>query len=169
MTRGSDRSARLARIDEANRLLEHISRFGRRFFHDRASGRVARFETDADGRLRFRDDYTDHPVYVAYGGRWRHFSHGGTLRGLVEGLANYIRTGKPIPSGHFGPWPDHYCRGDLWGYGKQEMEKLRLAARGCACVAWTQNRRDVRKASSAPDAEPSNEPEHEKHENRPEP
>ena len=124
------------RIADANYLLLQISMVGRRFFYNARHNRVARFEQTIDGKLWFRDDYTDKRVYVAYKGRWRHFSHGGTLQGLVDALAGYIRTGQPINSSCFGPWPEYLCEGDLWGYGKDVMETLRRSMRPRKCVAW---------------------------------
>ncbi len=47
------------------------------------------------------------------------------MRRLVEALRDYIRTGEPISSGHFGPWSKILCDGDLWGYGFEEMAKVR--------------------------------------------
>lgn len=124
------------RIADANYLLLTISMFGRRFFYSHRHNRVARFEMTIDGKLWFRDDYTDKRIYVAYRGRWRHFSHGGTMRRLIDDLANYIRTGERIRAGHFGPWPEYICDGDLWGYGKETMETLRTAMWPRDCVAW---------------------------------
>lgn len=124
------------RLAEANHLILEISAIGRRFFYSEPHDRVACFERSVDGKLWFRDDYTGRRIYVAYRGEWRHFSHGGTLRRLVEGLAGYIRTGERIPAGHFGPWPEYYFNGDLWGYGKEAMSALRGALRGNDCVAW---------------------------------
>ena len=124
------------RLADANYLILQVSMFGRRFFYNARHNRVARFEITIDGKLWFRDDYTDKRVYVAYKGRWRNFSHGGTCRRLVEDLAKYIRTGERIPAGHFGPWPEYLCDGDLWGYGKETMARLRNAMSPRDCVSW---------------------------------
>ncbi len=123
------------RLTHANDLIAAVSRHGRRFFYDADRGRVARFEIDLAGRLWFRDDYTNRRVYVAYRGNWRKFSHGGTLRRLVESLAAYIRKGTPVPSGHFGPWAQWLCEGDLWGYGKPAMAALRAEIADSPCLA----------------------------------
>ncbi len=127
---------RSERLADANHLIGQISEFGRRFFYNSQRDRVARFEITLDGKLWLRDDWTGRRIYVAYRGHWRNFSHGGTLRRLVEDLSGYIRTGKRIPAGHFGPWPEWLCSGDLWGYGKEPMAALRDAIRPCDCVAW---------------------------------
>ncbi|GGF56402.1 hypothetical protein GCM10007301_15060 [Azorhizobium oxalatiphilum] len=136
---------RQQRMAHANALLESISRHGRRFFYYDRRQRVASFEIDLAGRLWFRDDYTWKRVYVAYSGWWRHFSHGGTMRRLVDDLATYIRTGERIWRGHFGPWPMHFCDGDLWSYGTDAMEALRseIAASPCLRVAPTTPTRET--------------------------
>ena len=125
------------RLAAANDLLLQISKVGRRFFYNSKHDRIARFEITPNGKLWFRDDYTDKLVYVAYTGRWKQFSHGGTLRRLIEELAEYIRTGARLAPGHFGPWPKYICRGDLWGYGTEAMATLRGAILTNDCVAWS--------------------------------
>jgi hypothetical protein len=124
------------RLIEANLVIGAIAAHGRRFFYSGPGSdhrchihpaRVAMFEIDRQGRLRFRDDYTDVPVLVTSRGEWKGFSHGGTLKRLVRDLADYIRTGKPISPGHCGPWPSWQCGGDLWGYGQENMELVRSA------------------------------------------
>ena len=93
-----------------------IASYGRRFFTHQ--GRVSRFELDAGGRVWFVDAFAGARIYTHHtNGRWRGFSEGGTLRSLVIALRDYIQTGKPVPSGHLGPWPDWYSAGDPWGYG----------------------------------------------------
>lgn len=123
------------RLEEANALIRAMSDVGLRFFYDKRHDRVARFELTIDGRLWFRDDHSDKRIYVAYRGRWRMFSHGGTMRQLVDGLAEYIRSGKRVSAGHFGPWPQWICEGDLWGYGEEAMAALRATLAGNDCIA----------------------------------
>jgi hypothetical protein len=114
------------RLQKANALLETIADCGRKFF--RHNDLVSRFELDRRGRIWFIDAYRSARIYTHYTrGRWRGFSEGGTLRDLVIALRNYIATGKLINPVHFGPWPDWYCDGDVWGYG-QDMEKVRAKA-----------------------------------------
>ena len=125
-----------SRIKDANYLILQVSMFGRRFFYNAEHNRVARFELSIDGKLWFRDEYTDKRIYIAYRGRWKNFTNGGTLRWLVEDLAKYIRTGERISHRHFGPWPEWKCEGDLWGYGKDTMAMLRNSMRPRDCVAW---------------------------------
>ena len=127
-------STRRQRLTHANELIAAISRHGRRFFYYEGHDRVARFEIDLAGRLWLRDDYTGRRIYIAYRGNWRQFSHGGTLRRLVEATALYIRQGKPVPAGHFGPWPQWLCEGDLWGYGREAMATLRAEIAASPCL-----------------------------------
>lgn len=115
---------RLQRMLICNQILRHISEHGRKFFLH--NGKVSRFEIH-NGRLWYRDKYSDKLVYVAYQYRWRGFSEGGTLRSLVENLRDFINHRKPIRN-HFGPWPGWISGdGDLWGYGPEAMEAVRAA------------------------------------------
>lgn len=116
---------RSERAHLCNELLTVMATTGRRFFSDK--GAVARFEVDERGRVFFVDSYTKARIYTAYTGRWTKFSHGGTMRRLVEALVTFIRNGLPITPGYFGPWPVELCGGDLWGYG-EDMVKVREAA-----------------------------------------
>ena len=137
------------RVCEANKVIAACAAHGRRFFYTGPGaengrgypeagpeGRVARFELGERGHIYFRDNYTWKRIYVAWErGRWKGWSHGGTLRDLVRALRDYIRTGKPISAKWFGPWPDWVCEGDLWGYGPDAMAAVREAALSTAAVA----------------------------------
>lgn len=112
------------RLETANQIIKIISEHGRHFFstnsyppHHTEIPRISHFVFAGNGRLWFVDKYTQRRIYTSYRrGRWRGFSDGGTLRSLVENLADYITKADPIRR-HFGPWPDYLCGGDLWGYG----------------------------------------------------
>jgi hypothetical protein len=127
---------RQERLKRANELIGVIASVGRRFFYHPfkyddgfVEERVSCFmELDDTWRLWFIDGYTQRPIYMhqASWRPWRGFTEGGTLRRLVQDLARYILTGRLLGR-HFGPWPDHYCGGDLWAYGA-DMEKVREAA-----------------------------------------
>lgn len=112
-----------SRIAAANKVIEACATHGHKFFHH--DGRISHFRLTWQGRLVFVDGYTQREVSLHPKSAWKGFTEGGTLRALVADLANYIRTGKPIRN-HFGPWPDWYCDGDLWAYGLEEMEQVRL-------------------------------------------
>lgn len=114
---------RTCRIDQANRVIEAIAEHGRKFFSLHADGRqdepnrISKFEL-VNGRLFFLDKWTQKRTYVFYRrGQWIHFSEGGTLRALVEGMADWIVGKRKDFPRAFGPWPEWICEGDLWGYG----------------------------------------------------
>lgn len=120
------RAQRLARLEQANAVIQAVAAHGRRFFYNEQKQRVGEFRLDARGVLWFIDEYNGTPVYVAYRGRWRGFNQGGTMRSLVEALMGYIREGTAIHPGHFGPWnPKIIPEGDLWGYGAEAMNAVR--------------------------------------------
>lgn len=98
------------RIESANQLIQSIAGCGRKFFHHK--GNVSRFELDKRGRVWFVDGYNGARIYTHYtSGRWRGFSEGGTLRGLVIALRDFITREKPIGFA-LGPFPDWYSGGD---------------------------------------------------------
>lgn len=119
------------RVENANQFLQAIANCGRRFFWYSKENRVSRFELAENGRLYFWDDYTNARLPLSHpkSNQWHvKFSHGGTMKRLVELLADFIRNGKPFTNQYvLGPWEDWMCRGDLWGYG-DDMEKVRQSA-----------------------------------------
>lgn len=117
-------SSKQFRAVTANAFLTAVARCGRQFF--RHSDSVSLFEVDNRGRVWFHDAYSKKRIYTNYRYAWRGFTEGGTLRALVERLRDYIRTGAH-PRLPLGPWPAHYCNGDLWGYGT-DMQQVRDAA-----------------------------------------
>ena len=122
---------KVARVDHANALIEAISRHGRRFFFDKASGRVARLQLDPRGRVWFVDDYSGKAIYThktSFGNRWRGFSHGGTLRSLVESMRDYIVAGTPISCWVIAPTYLQREGEDMWGYGPQARDAIRKEA-----------------------------------------
>lgn len=131
---------RQLRLQRANAIIGTISNCGRRFFRQSIDGRVSKFEIAENGRLYFRDKYSDRllPCSHTKGKAWQcYFSEGGTLKWLVESLANYIKTGKTIAPIVFGPWSPMTCNGDPWGYG-DDMERVRDHARRLRIVEETQ-------------------------------
>ncbi len=117
--------AKRARAETVNAAIRVMGSHGRRFFWSNKFKRFATMEVDRRGRVWFLDDHTGRRTYThdeRY--NWRAFSHGGTMRRLVCRFRRYIMTGALVPAGHFGPWPDWYCGGDLWGYG-EAMETVR--------------------------------------------
>lgn len=114
-------STKSERLVVANEILMVISKHGRQFFKHGED--VSHFVLAPSGKLWYIDSYTKKRVYVAYRGKWRHFTEGGTLKCLVENLRDFITYGDPIRN-QFGPWPEWICDGDLWGYG-ESMEAVR--------------------------------------------
>lgn len=128
-------STKQERVESCNKLLRAIGDCGRRFFYHgprvepgcNTTPRYAYFELRR-GAVYLIDDYSQKAIYTAWTrDEWRGFSHGGTLRSLIIKLSDFIRTGSSIAPGHFGPWPEWTCGGDLWGYGP-DMVKVRRAA-----------------------------------------
>lgn len=123
---------RKRRMEIANGIIRVVSEHGRKFFAH--SNGLSHFEIDElTNRLWFVDGYTQKRIYTSCRwSRWRGFSEGGTLRALIENLADFITKNVPIRH-HFGPWRRELCDGDLWGYGdsmqavRDEVAKLTSA------------------------------------------
>lgn len=138
---------RQARLEHANALIRIIGGHGRRFFWYGGSkvwdpetktskfvpaDRYAYFEI-RNGRVYFIDDYTCKATYLAKTGfrnSWRNFSHGGTLRALVEDMYEYIVKGTPVPR-----WKIviqqlgcEGLEGNIWGYEAAAAQAVREAA-----------------------------------------
>jgi len=131
---------RQLRLQRANAIIGTISNCGRRFFRQSIDGRVSKFEIAENGRLYFRDKHSDRrlPCSHTKGRTWqRYFSEGGTLKSLIESLANYIKKDEPISPFFFGPWSPTTCNGDLWGYG-DDMARVRDHAKRLGIVTEQQ-------------------------------
>lgn len=113
-------------------MLEAIASCGRRFFRDK--GRVSRLELDNKGRVWYIDSYTEKRIHTHHPWcKWRGFTGGGTMKDLIKALRNFVTKGTKLHPKAFGPWPQWYCGGDLWGYG-DDMEKVRNSARHLGIV-----------------------------------
>lgn len=151
------RASRHERLEHANELIRIISSHGRRFFWSRGrsiwdkaakkavfveTNQVARFEL-RDGRLFYIDDYTQKAIYAlgtGYRNKWRGFSHGGTLRALVEDMRDYILEGTPLHPGkivisQLGK-PD--LEDNIWGYDADSARAVRAAAYQLPILSQTQ-------------------------------
>ncbi|MEW6212535.1 MAG: hypothetical protein AB1631_29690 [Acidobacteriota bacterium] len=140
------------RLANANKLIEVIATCGRRFFHH--DERVAKLEMDSRGRIWFIDSYSQKRIYTHYeNGRWRGFTHGGSLRSLVITLRRYIVEGRTIAHHYtFGPWPKSLAGGNLWGYG-DDMQKVRDAARELGILSEIQPKAEPSMASQTASSE----------------
>ncbi|MGL6448913.1 hypothetical protein ACSZNO_21555 [Aeromonas veronii] len=121
---------RRERLEHANALIKLIASRGRRFFYNKGADRTAEMWIDLNGRIWFMDDYTGQPIYTLYRGRWRGFSHGGTLRDLVIRLHDYIAHGHLLPPEIICPTYNNPEDGNIWGYPKEEAELLRQECEG---------------------------------------
>jgi len=115
-----------SRLVEANALVAAISKHGRRFFYNKEHQRIAQFEIGSGGHIFFIDDYSAKRIYVADNGRWRGFSHGGTLRNLVKAIAGYIRNGDKLSIDWIGP--ERFDASNIWGYEESAMVATRSEA-----------------------------------------
>lgn len=123
-------SAKQERVDHANALIVVIAKHGRRFFWNEANKRHASISLDERGRIWFIDDYTGKPIYTHrtnFGNKWRGFTHGGTLRALVEDMRDYISSGKKIARWKIAP-ERGFTNGDIWGYGPEAAKAVREQA-----------------------------------------
>lgn len=119
-------NSREKRLEQINQMIKEIADCGRHFFLGKNG--YAKMEVDQRGRVWFIDDYTAKRIYTHHKGRWSgFFSHGGTLKALVECFRDYISKGKKIPCRIFGPFHSTLCNGDLWGYG-DDMQHIREKA-----------------------------------------
>jgi len=90
------------RVEHVNQAIRIIADHGRRFFYSQAVNHYASMEVDQRGKVWFIDDYSGKCIFThdtVWGGRWRGFTHGGTLRDLIKEFRDYIRTGEPLHPG----------------------------------------------------------------------
>ncbi|MFW0757726.1 hypothetical protein ACN1C3_23855 [Pseudomonas sp. H11T01] len=117
------------RAEQVNQAIRIIADHGRRFFYSQAVSRYASMEVDSHGKVRFIDDYTGKRIFThetVWGARWRGFSHGGTLRAVVEAFRDFIRTGEPMHPGYLGP--ERFNDSNIWGYDEAGMKAVREQA-----------------------------------------
>ncbi|MGF6125152.1 hypothetical protein QF019_000341 [Pseudomonas frederiksbergensis] len=116
------------RVEHVNHVIRIIAVHSRRFFYSQAVNRYASMEVDHRGKIWFIDDYSGKRIFThktVWGGR-RGFSHGGTLRNLVEAFRDYIRTGDALPLGYLGP--ERFDDSNIWGYDEAGMKAVREQA-----------------------------------------
>jgi hypothetical protein len=117
------------RADQVNQAIRIIADHGRRFFYSQTVNRYASMEVDNRGKVWFIDDYTGKRIFThdtVWGGRWRGFSHGGTLKDLVKEFRNYICTGEQLHPGYLGP--ERFNDSNIWGYDEEGMRAVREQA-----------------------------------------
>lgn len=124
------REVKLERLAHANTLVKVISNSGRRFFWNEKDQRLAKLELDDRGRVWWIDDYRGARVFThqtSISSRWMGFSHGGTLRSLVEAMRDYIVHGKQIDGWRIAT-PQLYGNGNIWGYSDADAKAVRTQA-----------------------------------------
>jgi hypothetical protein len=118
-----------------NDFIRTIGSCGRRSFYSKKHNRFAKIEIDERGRAWWVDEYAEERIYLHYQYWGAGFTHGGTLRSLVNSFRDYTVKGFPVPASHFGPWPERVCNGDLWGYG-EDMQIVRDTAKSLRLSCW---------------------------------
>lgn len=127
------------RVQHANQLIAVIAAHGRRFFFDTASGRTGQIICDPRGRVWYRDARTSKDIYTHSTGftpRWRGFSHGGNLRGLVEMIRDYVTKGERIDAYYLGMERSNPANGNIWGYPDDAIAAVRAAAAALPIIDW---------------------------------
>lgn len=117
------------RVEQVNQAIRIIADHGRRFFFNARNNAYASMHIDKHGKIWFVDDYTGKAILTQktqWGGRWKGFSHGGTLKSLVEAFRDYIRTGEPLHPGWLGP--ERFDDSNMWGYDEAGMKAVREQA-----------------------------------------
>lgn len=96
----TNKATKQERLQHANALIKIIAAHGRRFFFSLHTGKTAELFIGKQGRVYLIDDYTREVIFThetKWTNKWRGFSHGGTLRGMVEMMRDYIVKGKRFP------------------------------------------------------------------------
>ena len=117
------------RCEQVNQAIRIIADHGRRFFYSQTVNRYASMEVDARGKVWFIDDYSGKRIFThetVWGGKWRGFSHGGTLKDLIKAFRDYICTGEPLHRGYLGP--ERFDDSNIWGYDAAGMKAVREQA-----------------------------------------
>lgn len=113
------------RIDIVNQLIQEIGNRGRRFLYSEQHDRYASFHW-AGGRLWLTDDYTGGPLLMdeSKPDEHYHFSHGGTLWGLMCDFRDFINGDND--ANHNNGYGGLYC--PHWGYPAEDMQAIREKA-----------------------------------------
>lgn len=113
------------RIDIVNALIKEIGSRGHKSLYSIKNDRYAAFHW-AGGRLWLTDDYTGAPLLMdkSKPDEHYHFSHGGTLWGLVCDFRDYINGDDD--ANHNNGYGGLYC--PHWGYPEEDMQAIRKLA-----------------------------------------
>ncbi|WP_163830751.1 hypothetical protein [Spartinivicinus ruber] len=115
--------AKHQRLEAVNELIKVIATCGRCFFSENGDKLnkvenpfISTMEIDSRGKVWFTDSYTRKRIYTHYQYDWKGFTHGGTLKRLVEFFRNHITRGVQIRSDYFDP-NGSYIGEHPWDYG----------------------------------------------------
>lgn len=98
----------LIRMSKINELIEFISKEELKinpkassypFYYDKLNRYSKFIESPTNSKIFYLDSYTGKSLYPYSNSKWRGFSSGGTMRGLVEVMRKWIITGKPSDYG----------------------------------------------------------------------
>lgn len=107
-------------------IINTISSIGRRFFYYEKADRIARIYVAKNGRVKFKDDYfnEEFDLHASAGRRCDKFSHGGTMKGLIMDMKEFIvSSGDTNNNNGYGGL---YC--PHWGYSKEDMAIIQKKA-----------------------------------------
>ncbi|WP_438498691.1 hypothetical protein, partial [Paenibacillus sp. IHBB 3054] len=113
------------RIDIVNALIKEIGSRGRKFLYSAKYDRYVQLNW-ASGKLWLVDDYTGTPLLLheSMPDEHYHFSHGGTLWGLMCDFRDYINGDDD--ANHNNGYGGLYC--PHWGYPEEDMQAIRYMA-----------------------------------------
>lgn len=118
---------RADRCRAANEFIQAIAGCGRHFFRDRGAGHNGFLSLNPRGTIVwFHDDYTGQRINIAKEREWTGFSHGGTLKGLLQSIGRHVLTGSLLRHGYFQPVMNNGFE-NPWGY---EEDILLVGAAG---------------------------------------
>ncbi|MFU2936905.1 hypothetical protein ACM7NO_26475 [Pseudomonas aeruginosa] len=107
---------RAQRCNAANEFIQVIASCGRHFFRDRGAGHNGFLSLNPRGTIVwFHDDYTGQRINISKEGDWAGFSHGGTLKGLLQSIGRHVLAGSRLRHGYFQPVMDNGFN-NPWGY-----------------------------------------------------
>lgn len=111
---------KIERLNKANQFIQVIAGCGRKFLQH--NGSVAYLELSQTGKVFFIDHYTKKRIYThrKYS-RWNGFSSGGTMRGVIERLREYVIKGKTMDATYFQSVMGNGFD-NPWGYGDDIAE-----------------------------------------------
>lgn len=127
----SNKTTKQERLDHANALIKIIAAHGRHFFFSLHTGKTAELFIGKQGRVYLIDEYTSKVIFThktTWPNEWRGFSHGGTLRGMVEMMRDYIVKVEKIPAFYLGIDRRNITDGNVWGYSSEAIKAVRLEA-----------------------------------------